>query len=212
MICQSKKPTIMLEIKDVSFSYLQQNIPVINNFSGDYAAGESILVVGDNGTGKSTLGKIICGIINPQKGMVSVDNQSLSKLAPKKRIHIAYYINQINQLQFLNSSLTAEIRSFEKLSGRSFSQVTYNSFFLPPNLDYNPFELSVNQAWRFSLFLSTIINPKVLFVDEIPSPTNERNRSVLKELLESRGRDKRVTFFSYQRKIDLIFDKVIYIK
>ncbi len=202
----------MLEISNVSFSYPHQAIPVIYNFSGDYAAGESTLVVGDNGTGKSTLGKIICGIINPKSGEVSVNHESLHKLAPKKRILQAYYINQINQLQFLNSSLIAEIKSYEKLSGGNFSQTVYDSFFLPTDLEYNPFELSVNQAWRFSLFLSTVINPNVLFVDEIPSPTNERNRRVLTELLELRGHDKKVTFFSYQRKINLTFDNFIHLE
>jgi ABC-type multidrug transport system ATPase subunit len=200
---------MMLKIRDARFAYTSATIPVVNDLTDTFSPGQSVMIVGDNGTGKSTLGKLICGIIMPSKGEITVSGLFLYKLSPQKRIHLAYYINQINQLQFLHGSLKAEIKAFEKLSGGSFNESIYKSFFLPPDLECNPFELSVSQAWRFSLFLTTILNPHVLFVDEIPSPTNERNLNVLRKLLERRKAENGITFFSYQRKINLDFDKLI---
>jgi len=200
----------MLKINDLSFKY--QNDYIIQNFTEEFHSGENIMLLGDNGSGKSTFGKLICGIIQASRGSLTINGVNpYDKKAPA-RIESAYYISQINQLQFLFGNLEKEIKLIEKLSNKKLLSQEYQAFYLPEDLETNPFELSVNEAWRFSLLGAIIIKPVVLFIDELPSAVNERNLSSLKYVLEHRKAENKITFLSYQRMVNLRFDKVLQVE
>jgi ABC-type multidrug transport system ATPase subunit len=147
--------------------------------------------------------------MKPVKGKVDIAGLNPFMLVPKKRIHLAYYINQINALQFTKNTLEKEIFAAEKLSEKKEDRASYEHFFLPEDRDYNPFELSVNEARRFALYLGMIIDPQILFIDEIPSAVNAMNHQVLEHILCVRKAKGQITILSYQRPIDLEFDSVI---
>lgn len=58
------------ELQNISFQY-EENKPLIENFSLEILKGEKIAIIGKNGYGKSTLLKIIAGILEPTKGKVN---------------------------------------------------------------------------------------------------------------------------------------------
>jgi ABC-type cobalamin/Fe3+-siderophores transport system ATPase subunit len=62
----------MLSAKKVSFEY--DNTQVLNSTTFSVSAGEKIALVGPNGVGKSTLLKLLGGVINPTEGSVSYPN------------------------------------------------------------------------------------------------------------------------------------------
>ncbi|WEV39158.1 ABC transporter ATP-binding protein [Lactobacillus sp. ESL0680] len=66
---------VTLENVEVQF---RKNV-LLTNVNLTVNAGDLILLNGDNGTGKSTLLKVICGLLRPNNGKVSVFNQELSK-------------------------------------------------------------------------------------------------------------------------------------
>lgn len=61
----------MIQIKNLDFSY--KNTPVFNNISLEFAPGNIYGLLGENGVGKTTLLKIICGLQRPQQGSCMVD-------------------------------------------------------------------------------------------------------------------------------------------
>ena len=198
-----------LSIDSITFSYEKASEIIIRDFSFVAEDGESIMVVGDNGCGKSTLGKLVCGLLNPVRGVIKINGLSPSRLKPKERIKLAYYITQVNQLQIVKSSLLGEIELAASVTGNKYDSGLYQKFNLPDDYNFNPFELTVNQAWRFSLFLSTIINPVVLYIDELPSAVNVYNKSSLATVVDKRKEAGLITFLSYQRKINYQFDKCL---
>ncbi len=60
-----------ISVNDISFSY-NDDKPLFENFNLDINEGEYVAIIGHNGCGKSTLAKILCGILLPTKGSVSV--------------------------------------------------------------------------------------------------------------------------------------------
>jgi energy-coupling factor transporter ATP-binding protein EcfA2 len=199
----------MLHLAQLCFQYSPRHKPIFENFSWKLDSGQGGMIIGDNGSGKSTLGKMICGLMLPTAGSVQIDGLNPYVLKPAQRIKKAYYLTQVNQLQFVKSTLQDEIRACEKLSGNMADKNLYSFFFLPENLNFNPFELSVNEAWRFALYLATIVNPSLLFIDEIPSAVNERNKTLLAHIMSERKKNNQITILCYQRPILLTFDKTI---
>lgn len=182
---------------------------ILRDLTLDNLAGKNVLVLGDNGTGKSTFGKLLTGILKPTEGKVVINSVDVSTLAPKKRILHAYYINQLNQLHFIGNTLRREIGFVEKVSGKKADQTKLADFYLPEDLETNPFELLTNQAWRLSLYLAAVVDPYLLFIDEIPSSANGMNNDCLKRLIEDRSVRGLTTFIAYQRNIPIKTDLTI---
>ncbi len=75
-----------LAAKNISYKYKKNR--VLENISFFVQKGEFFIVIGPNGSGKTTIAKIIAGIIKPEKGRVkisglNIDNYSVKKLAQK---------------------------------------------------------------------------------------------------------------------------------
>lgn len=78
-----------IELRNVSFRYSTQEPWVLRNFSVRIEAGESVAVVGPSGHGKSTLLKLMCGLLQPEEGFVlfgGVDIRSLGLDAYREMI------------------------------------------------------------------------------------------------------------------------------
>lgn len=68
-----------LELRNVTFGYEGMDEPLINNLNLKVNAGEMIGIDGDNSSGRSTLLKLMMGLIRPKDGAVLLDKQDLAK-------------------------------------------------------------------------------------------------------------------------------------
>jgi len=73
----------MLEIRNLSFKY--KNNPIFKDVKLQVKSGESVGIVGPNGCGKTTLIRVISGVLGPFKGEIYVDNQDLRELSVVER-------------------------------------------------------------------------------------------------------------------------------
>lgn len=69
----------MISLRDVHKTF--DSTPVLNGISFDVAKGESLVVIGGSGTGKSVLIKCILGLLTPDAGTITVDGSSKIDLA-----------------------------------------------------------------------------------------------------------------------------------
>jgi len=67
-----------ISFNNVTFSYHGNNENVLNNISFAIKKGDSVGIVGGSGAGKSTLANILLGLIKPNTGNVSVDNNDIN--------------------------------------------------------------------------------------------------------------------------------------
>lgn len=67
-----------IQLRDVSFTYPNSNVSSLKNINLTIKAGTSLAIVGENGSGKSTMTKIIMGLYDPTKGQVVYGDRSLN--------------------------------------------------------------------------------------------------------------------------------------
>ena len=69
-----------LILKDLSFSFYEKDNKkiILDKFNCKIKKGKFTSIIGPSGTGKTSLLKIICGLINPEKGEIKFNNQILN--------------------------------------------------------------------------------------------------------------------------------------
>jgi ATP-binding cassette subfamily B protein len=69
-------PSREIRLRDVSFAY-PGGAPVLEHFDLTIPAGSSLAIVGQNGAGKTTIGKLLCRLYDPQSGAIEIDGVDL---------------------------------------------------------------------------------------------------------------------------------------
>ena len=77
----------VLTVEHLSFQY--ENVPALENVNFEITAGEFVGIFGPNGGGKTTLLKLIMGMLEPQKGKIRLFGHS-----PKEMRHLIGYVPQ----------------------------------------------------------------------------------------------------------------------
>ena len=78
-------PEPSLEVRNLGFRYAEGESWVIKDLSFRIAAGESVAIVGPSGAGKTTLGKLLLGLLEPQEGTIRIGGIDLKRLG--KRVY-----------------------------------------------------------------------------------------------------------------------------
>ncbi|MBF0380069.1 MAG: ATP-binding cassette domain-containing protein [Magnetococcales bacterium] len=106
-----------LTIENVSFSHINDKNPVFESLSVKLLPGQSLLVIGGNGTGKTTLARIIMGLLETTRGQISINDIAMGQLSLSWwRRQVAYLPQEPDffdgtireNLMTLNSSITEE--------------------------------------------------------------------------------------------------------
>jgi ATP-binding cassette, subfamily C, bacterial LapB len=70
-----------LELGDLSFSHLKESNPLFESLSVELERGKSLLVVGGNGVGKTTLSRLLMGLLDPTRGQISINGINMDQIS-----------------------------------------------------------------------------------------------------------------------------------
>ena len=73
-----------IEFRNVGFTYEGSDKPVLKNLNFKIKAGEKIALVGNNGAGKTTIVKLLCGLYPPTEGEILVDGKTIDEIGIDK--------------------------------------------------------------------------------------------------------------------------------
>ena len=169
-----------MKLKDVSFEYLT-NETVLRDINLDIYSGEKIAILGANGSGKSSLQKILNGLIFPSKGeyrafdqLVTEETLNDEQFSQSFRQRVGY-IFQNSDAQLFSANVWEEIAFGPLQMKLKINEVNerVNGVIRMLNLeslqDRPPYKLSGGEKKKVAIACVLSINPEVLILDE---PTN----------------------------------------
>lgn len=119
-----------IRFKDLGYQYEGEPSPLFEYFNLSIEPGSIVIIQGDNGTGKTTLLKLLAGVISPTRGQVLVDDIDLRQLKPSFWSKQICYLPQ--ELCFISGSILDNVASHvPKLSGEALSDLIVMSGLRP---------------------------------------------------------------------------------
>jgi len=181
-----------LEINNLSFRYRDLDKLILDDLSFSIDKNEFVTIIAPSGTGKSTLFRLILGLLEPNKGNINIENENNK--------NIIGYMPQKDCLMpwrtiLDNTSIGLELNGYSKRVARKVAGTYFESFNLQGTENLYPNELSGGMRQRAS-FLRAIVNkPSLLLLDEPFSSLDALTRRKMEEwLLDLCEREKNTVF------------------
>lgn len=186
-----------VEFKDVSFSYIKNN-PVLHGINFKASAGSRTAIVGDTGSGKSSIISLLFGFYEPDEGSINIDGNNIrlyNKESYRKQMALVLqepfiFDDTLRNNITLGANFSDElIISSLKLSGGEnlLNKLHYN---LDTKLNGEGVGLSLGEKQIVTFARTIIRNPKILVLDEatasIDTETEKLIDKGLKNLMEGR--------------------------
>ena len=183
----------MIAIDNVRYSYSTDGF-MLHVSAFQVEAGEKVAIIGPSGIGKTTLLKLIAGIIHPESGTVQIDGLQLHQLDDAARrnfriTRIGFVFQELELLEYLdvfdNIVHTYRINPVLGLdySVRERAHRLADEVGLGNKLARMPGELSQGERQRAAVCRALLPNPKLILADEATGNLDPVNKSHILDLL-----------------------------
>ncbi len=178
---------VILRADKISFSY-DGHEPVLKDISFSLKKGESLGVLGPNGGGKSTLMKIIAGLLKPASGEIYFNEIPLSSMNSYP-YHMLSYVAQSSELNTIMPVKVSEFLDFSmslhKIKNPKLSDELLNMVGISHKKDSLLSKLSGGEKQRVLIARAMIQNPRILLLDEPTKGLDSNGQDQLLSLLET---------------------------
>ncbi|MCZ8311505.1 MAG: ATP-binding cassette domain-containing protein [Magnetospirillum sp.] len=166
---------------------------VLDGLDLDVGNGESVVIIGGSGTGKSVLLKCILGLLDPEAGSIKVDGQEVIGLSTREREQVNRKFGMLFQSAALFDSLSVwENVAFGLISAQGKSKKDAKPIAieklaqvgLPPQVgELQPSELSGGMRKRVGLARAIATQPEIIFFDEPTTGLDPIMSDVINDLI-----------------------------
>lgn len=161
-----------IELKNISYSYLYESHSIIKNLNLSISAGNVLGIAGSSGTGKSTLGLMLCSLINPTNGEITYYNNNGDNVIPDAIAGKVSTVLQQPERQFFLSTCSEEIEFGPVNFSHPLSMVEVSSLLDMVGLkaetfkNRDPFQLSGGEKRRLAFASILSMVPGIIIFDE----------------------------------------------
>lgn len=197
----------MIKAEHLTFGY-GKNKQVFNDFNLEIEKGKIVGLLGKNGTGKSTLLYIICGLLKPSHGNVTIKGIDIRRRLPQTLSDI-YLVPEEFDLPNLSMKQFVKLNSgfYPNFSNETLS-TCLNDFDL--GMDINLGELSMGQKKKAYMCFALATNTSLLLMDEPTNGLDIPSKSQFRKVIASGMTDEKTIIISTHqvRDIDRLLDHI----
>lgn len=192
----ASKTGIMLECNNVTYSYKDSNIPVVKDISFCVRPGETIALIGPSGEGKTTILRLILGLVNPQQGEMTMSVSNGKKIAVSASTRrFCSYVPQENavfsgsiadNLRMVNHEVSDEEIILALKAAEAWGFIEKLPLGIYTVINEKGVNFSEGQVQRISIARALLKNAPVLVMDEATSALDaETEKKVLANIMQS---------------------------
>lgn len=196
-----------VDINNLSFEY-EEGAKTIDQISFSVPKGSYTVVLGHNGSGKSTIAKLIIGLLEPKTGDITVDGIHLDEehlYDVREKVGIVF---QNPDNQFIGSTVRDDIafglenlcvptEDMEDIIQTYAKKVNMTEF-----LDHEPTKLSGGQKQRVAIAGILAMHPSIIILDEATSMLDPRGKIEINNLVHELNQTQNMTILSITHDIE----------
>ena len=197
----------ILNIKELSYSY-QENFKVLENINLTINSDDFLAIIGPNGGGKSTLLKLILGLLKPQSGVITkkIKNELVGYVPQNTNLNLDFPItalevvlmghigNKKKLFGYNKEDTSCAMHSLEKVGMQDFANRKIG-------------DLSGGQRQRVFIARALCSNPKVMLLDEPTASIDVKGQNEIYELLKELNKSICIVVVSHDISILLNYAK-----
>lgn len=206
----------VIRYEDVCFAY-QSDRQVLKHICLDIHKGQTVALVGQSGSGKTTMADLIPRFYDPQQGRITIDGVDIRKLKTHDLRALMGNVNQeailFNDTFYNNITFGVESATMEQV--REAARIANADDFIMATPDQyqttigdRGSRLSGGQRQRISIARAILKNPPILILDEATSALDTESEKLVQEALEHLMKDRTTIVVAHRlstiRNADLI--------
>lgn len=203
----------VIELENVSLAFDQ---PILEGVSFQAFEGETVVIVGESGTGKSTTLKLILRLLVPQKGRVLIDGEDISHLSFEEALQVRQKMGMVFQGAALFDSLTVfenvayPLREHtdypdDEIERRVREKLQFVDLDPDEVLEKLPSELSGGMRKRVGIARGIANDPEIMLFDEPTSGLDPLTTGTITRLIMKLQRELQVTSIVVSHDIRSVF-------
>lgn len=206
-----------VEFKDVTFAY-EESKNVLNNISFKANENELTAIVGNSGSGKSTITKLIAGFWNVSNGEILIGKTNLNELPLKQNMELVSYVSQenflFNKTILENLKMAKEDASMDEIKEACEKASCYNFINGLPNgyetiVGKGGANLSGGEKQRIAIARCFLKNSPIVLLDEATAYSDPDNESVIQQSIDKLIKDKTVIMVAHRLSTIVNANKII---
>lgn len=185
----------MINIKDLCFSYSNKPPYLLKNINLNIQSGIYLSIVGENGSCKTTLIKLILGLLKPTSGSIEINSNSIG------------YVPQ--RLDSFNSQFPITVKEVLLCHKKTLKNKNINISSILENVSMSDYEnrllgmLSGGQQQRVLIARALMGNPDIIILDEPSTGVDEKNQIEIYGILKKLNEIDKKTIISIEHNIDI---------
>ena len=197
----------IIEVKNLSFAY-DESAKTIDEVSFSIEEGTYTTIIGHNGSGKSTIAKLIAGLLEKASGSIMVDGMELNVENLNKIRSDIGIVFQNPDNQFIGSTVRDDIafglenhcvpqENMDHIIEENAALVGMTKY-----LNQEPTRLSGGQKQRVAIAGVLAMKPKILIFDEATSMLDPQGKDEIKRVITELHGESKLTILSITHDID----------
>ncbi len=214
-----------IEFRNVSFTYEGSEKPVLTDVSFKIKADEKIALVGNNGAGKTTIVKLLCGLYPPTSGEILIDGESINDIGVEKyqdMISVLFQDTSPIALSIAENIAGCEIEEMDREKVRSCldkagllekvdTLIKKEETYITQTLDEKGVVLSGGETQKLLLAKAMYKDGPILILDEPTSALDPIAESKIYEEYNQMANKKTAVFISHRLASTKFCDRILFL-